>query len=451
MTPLPSRYTLHSTQVILPDGAREAYVTVEGGRIESVDFQAPGNAVPIELGDYVLMPGLIDSHVHINEPGRTEWEGFDTATRAAAAGGITTLVDMPLNSSPVTTTVPALEAKLKAAEGKLHVNCGFYGGIVPGNTDDLEPLIQAGVLGIKAFLSHSGIDDFPNAEEADLRAGMPLIAKYKVPLLVHSELVSEHPEMNIMDDEPNSHAAWLRSRPKQWENDAIALMIRLCREYQCQTHIVHLASAEAVPMLQVAVNEGLPITIETCPHYLVFAAEDIEDGQTLFKCAPPIRERANNEQLWEALRAGLISMVVTDHSPATPDLKGMENGRFREAWGGIASLQFSWAAMWTEAAKRGFQIEDLAQRMSANVAAFLGLDDCKGAIAAGYDADLVIWDPEANCPTQKSDIRHRHPISPYEGMELRGRIMQTIVGGKIVYDQGNFPNLGCGNIILRKN
>lgn len=425
-------------------------MTVNGSQIEAVNHKAPIGTEVEELGDWVLMPGLIDPHVHINEPGRTEWEGFDTATRAAAAGGITTLVDMPLNSTPVTTHPEAFQAKLKAAEGKLHVNCGFYGGIVPGNTDALEALIKAGVLGIKAFLCHSGIDDFPNVEAADLRAGMPILTKYGIPLLAHCELVADHPEANAMDQHPRSHAAWLRSRPKAWENKAIELMIELCREFNCRTHIVHLSSSDAIHPLQAAVAEGLPITVETCPHYLVFAAEDIGDGQTLFKCAPPIRERANNDLLWEALRSGLISMVVTDHSPATPDLKGIETGRFREAWGGIASLQFSLAATWTEAAKRGFGIEDVARWMSANVARFLGLDHVKGAIKAGYDADLVVWDPSAPCPTDKSDIHHRHPISPYMGLDLKGRVMKTIVGGKIVYNQGNFPNFGAGNIILQR-
>ena len=425
-------------------------MTVNGSQIEAVDFSAPVGSVVEELGDRVLMPGLIDPHVHINEPGRTEWEGFDTATRAAAAGGITTLVDMPLNSTPVTTNPEAFQAKLIAAEGKLHVNCGFYGGIVPGNTNALEPLIKAGVLGIKAFLCHSGIDDFPNVEAADLRAGMPILAKYGVPLLAHCELVADHPEANAMDTAPRSHEAWLRSRPKAWENEAIDLMIKLCREFQCRTHIVHLSSSEAVQPLQEAVAEGLPITVETCPHYLVFAAEGIGDGQTLFKCAPPIRERANNDLLWEAVRSGLISMVVTDHSPATPGLKGIDTGRVREAWGGIASLQFSLAATWTEAAKRGFEIEDIARWMSGNVARFLGIDHAKGAIKTGYDADLLVWAPELPCPTAKSDIHHRHPVSPYMDMDLKGQVIQTIVGGKIVYNQGNFPNLGAGNIILQR-
>jgi allantoinase len=259
-------YALHSRYVLTIDGFQEAWVVINGSKIEAVVDTPPLEMEIRSFGDHVLMPGLIDSHVHINEPGRTEWEGFETATKAAAAGGITTLVDMPLNSSPVTTTLPAMKAKLAAAEGKLNVNCGFYGGIIPGNTADLAPLIEGGVLGIKAFLSHSGIDDFPNVDEADLRAGMPIIAKSGIPLLVHSELVSDHPEANLMDENPRSHAAWLRSRPKHWENQAVELMIRLCRTYNCKTHIVHLSSSEAIPMLQAAVAEGLPITVETCPH-----------------------------------------------------------------------------------------------------------------------------------------------------------------------------------------
>ena len=441
-------FVLHSSQVLLPGGLREAWVEVEKGKIKAVLDMAP-SGIPIqELGEWILMPGLIDSHVHINDPGRSEWEGFETATQAAAAGGITTLVDMPLNSSPVTTTLPAFQAKLAAAQGKLHVNVGFHGGIVPGNTAHLQPLAQAGVLGIKAFLSHSGIDEFPNVELSDLESGMPHIAASGLPLLVHSELVADHAEMQLMDAHPRSHDAWLRSRPKDWENKAVELMIHLCRKHHCRVHIVHLSSAEALPALEAAMKEGLPITVETCPHYLLFAADDIPDGATLFKCAPPIRERANNEQLWEALRDGTISMVVTDHSPATPDLKGMHDGRFREAWGGIASLQFSLAATWTGAQQRGFSVEEVHAWMSSNIARFMRLDQQKGRIAVGMDADLVAWDPNGNCPTALADIVHKHPISPYAGMDLKGKVLQTWVAGNMVFDHGKFLNFGSGNIIL---
>lgn len=449
MHPFPDTYALHSRRTLLESSLHEAWVVIDQGTITAVHM-APPSGLPVHsVGSAVLMPGLIDSHVHINEPGRTEWEGFETATKAAAAGGITTVVDMPLNSSPVTTNLAAFQAKLAAAAGKLAVNCGFYGGIIPGNTADLPALIQAGVWGIKAFLSHSGIEEFPNVTEEDLQAGMPVIAQQGVPLLVHAELVSDHPDLHAMDARPRSHHAWLCSRPRSWENEAIALMVRLCREYRCNTHIVHLSSAEAIPMLQAAMSEGLPITVETCPHYLAFAAEDIAEGETLFKCAPPIRERANNDLLWEALRSGLISMVVTDHSPATPTLKGMDTGRFSEAWGGIASLQFSLPATWTEARKRGFHIHHIAAWMSSNVARFLGLDLQKARIAPGFDADLVAWNPEAACPTHPTDIHHRHPVSPYAGKRLQGQVLQTWVAGKIVYDHGEFPNFGIGKIMLR--
>ena len=446
-----SAFALHSKNVLIDKVLQEAWIVIEKGKIVECFETAPSGFPIHSFGNKVIMPGLIDSHVHINEPGRTEWEGFDTATKAAAAGGITTLVDMPLNSSPVTTTVEAFKAKLEAAQGQIHVNCGFYGGIVPGNTEHLAPLIEAGVLGIKAFLSHSGIDEFPNVTEDDLRQGMPIIANYGVPLLVHSELVADHPEINAPASAAHSHAAWLLSRPKAWENNAVDLMIGLCREYQCKTHIVHLSSAEAIPNLEKAVADGLPLTIETCPHYLVFAAEDIENGKTLFKCAPPIRERENNLQLWEGLRTGLISMVVTDHSPATPELKSIDEGKFSEAWGGIASLQFSLAATWTKAAQLGFDIPEVAAWMSENVAKFLGLENQKGKIETGYDADLIVWDPEGTCPSAHSDIKHKHPVSPYADVALKGEVIQTYLAGKIVYDRGNFTNLGLGNILLNNN
>jgi allantoinase len=444
-------FALHSERTVTPEGIEDAWVVVREGKILAVLDVEPEGIQIQELHNLVLMPGLIDSHVHINEPGRTEWEGFETATKAAARGGITTLVDMPLNSSPVTTTLAAFEQKLSAANGRMLVNCGFYGGLIPGNTADLEPLLKAGVLGIKAFLSHSGIDEFPNATEADLRAGMPIIAKYGVPLLVHCELVSDHPAMHIMDTHPNAHDAWLRSRPKSWENEAVALMIRLCRETGCKTHIVHLSSAEAVPLLQAAIAEGLPITVETCPHYLVFSAEEISDGQTIFKCAPPIREKANNEMLWDALRSGLISMIVTDHSPATPSLKGLEDGRFREAWGGIASLQFSLPAVWTAAQERGFGLLDITKWMSSNVAKFLGLDGHKGKIATGFDADFVVWAPDEKCATEREAIAHRHPVSPYVDRALFGNIYQTYVGGQIAYEHHEFGNLSTGKVILNRH
>lgn len=440
---------VHSKRVLLGENLQEAWLEVEAGKFNRIYLSDPKLPNCISFGNKVILPGLIDSHVHINEPGRTAWEGFDTATKAAAAGGITTLIDMPLNSSPVTTNAEALKLKLEAAKGQIHVDCGFYGGIIPGNTEDLPELLNSGVLGIKAFLSHSGIDEFPNVTEKDLRLGMPEIAKANVPLLVHCELVEDHPDIDLPQAFPHAHDAWLRSRPKDWENKAIALMIKLCREFRCKTHIVHLSSAESIPLLKAAVNEGLPITVETCPHYLVFNAESISEGKTLFKCAPPIREKDNNTQLWEGLREGVISMIVTDHSPSTPELKSIEEGKFSEAWGGIASLQFSLAATWTEAEKFGFSIPQLSKWMSTNVAQFLGIGHRKGQIKEGFDADFVVWDTERACPTSTSDIHHKHPVSPYTDMKLKGEVYQTWLSGKIVYDQGNFPNLGLGKIVLK--
>ncbi len=379
-------WALMSRRVVTPSGIRAAAVLIAGETI--VDVIEPA-AVPAsyrieDVGDRVVLPGLIDTHVHINEPGRTEWEGFVTATRAAAAGGITTLVDMPLNSSPVTTTAEALALKLEAARGKLSVDCGFYGGVVPGASGQVGPLIAAGVLGFKAFLCHSGIDEFPNATEADLRAVMPELARAGVPLLVHAELTGHSPiAAPATAFECRSYARHLASRPREWEHDAIRLMIELCREFRCHVHIVHLSSADALPMIARAREEGLPLTVETCPHYLTFAAEEIPDGDPRFKCAPPIRERENRERLWEGLRQGLIDTIGTDHSPAPPELKHLDTGDVFRAWGGIASLQLALPAVWTEARRRGFTFTDLARWMALRPAELVGLYGRKGAIAPG--------------------------------------------------------------------
>ena len=441
-------FAIHSTQVLLPSGLGDYFVMVGDGKIIDVTNNLPENPdfEIIEAGDLVVMPGLIDSHVHINEPGRTEWEGFDTMTKAAAAGGVTTLVDMPLNSSPVTTTVEAFNQKLEVAKDQLHVNCGFYGGIIPENVQELEPLIKAGVLGIKTFLVHSGIDEFPNVNENDLRKAMPTIAQTGIPLLVHSELIAS-PTLKE-EGIKASYSSYLSSRPKQWENNAIELMIRLCEEYNCKTHIVHLSSAEALPMIQEAKEKGLPLTVETCPHYLYFNAEDIPDDNTLFKCAPPIREKENNDQLWDALKNGLIDFVVTDHSPATPDLKKMGTSDWENAWGGISSIQFSLSAFWTKAKEKGFKVEDVAKLMSSNVAKFLSLDDRKEKIEKGYDADLVIWDPEGKYQVKEDSIHFKNKITPFINEELCGIVMQTFVNGKKVYDNGEFVYLQVGELII---
>jgi len=446
-------WALSSRRVVTPSGLRAAAVVVSGEMI--VDVVAPESlpaSCPVEdVGDRVVLPGLVDCHVHINEPGRTEWEGFATATRAAAAGGITTLVDMPLNSSPVTTTAQALALKLEAARGKLWVDCGFYGGVVPGGILNVGPLISAGVLGFKAFLCHSGIDEFPNATEADLRAVMPELARAALPLLVHAELVSVPlPEPPATLSETRSYARHLGSRPRVWEHDAIRLLIDLCREHRCHVHIVHLSSAEALPMIARARDEGLACSVETCPHYLTFAAEDIPDGDPRYKCAPPIRERENRERLWEGLGDGLIDTIGSDHSPAPPELKHLADGDVFRAWGGIASLQLSLPAVWTEAHRRGFAISEISAWMARRPSALVGLAGRKGQIARGFDADLVVFDPESTFTVNAASLYHRHKATPYEGRVLQGRVETTYLRGRAVYRCGVFPESSRGRPVFSR-
>ncbi len=445
-------FALHSTRVVTDSGILDLTLRIKDGIISDL---LPGKVnsaeFPVEeLHNLVIMPGIIDSHVHVNEPGRTEWEGFETITKAAIAGGITTLVDMPLNASPVTTSAFALQEKIASTRGKLYCNCGFWGGLVPDNADVLEDLIDSGVMGIKAFLTHSGIDDFPNVTLDDLRKGMPVIARHKVPLLAHAELDEAHPGLEAFEKNPSSYMAFLRSRPNSWEDKAVELMIRLCREFNCPVHIVHLSSASSLPQIRAAKAEGLPLTVETCPHYLFFCAEEIPDGSPVYKCTPPIRERANNEKLWEALKDGTIDFVVTDHSPATPELKKLDSGNLKQAWGGISSLQFTLPVVWTAARQRGFDLNDITRLMSAHVARFLGYENSKGAIRKGYDADLVVWDPDKKIKIEKSLIRYRHKITPYLNKEVFGEIRQTYVGGKKAYEQGNFVSFPLGKILMKQ-
>lgn len=441
---------IKSTRVLLENEIKAAVIIIENEKIINVCSAVPINfeGTVDDVGDSVLMPGLIDCHVHINEPGRSHWEGFETATKAAAAGGITTLVDMPLNASPVTTTAINFDIKLKSLAGKLHVNCGFWGGIVPDNLNDLKALLDSGVLGLKAFLTHSGIDDFPNATRQHLLEALLLLKKYDLPLLVHCELDAPHEDSYLLEQNPTSYAAYLKSRPKDWENKAVKMVIELCRETKAHVHIVHVSSAEALPLIKQAKADGLPLTAETCPHYLFFDAENIPDGGTVYKCAPPIRERANNELLWEALKEGTLDFIVTDHSPAPPDLKEIKSGNFIKAWGGIAGLQFSLPAIWTAAQKRGFTLNQITKLMSGNIAHFLKLDNKKGKIANGYDADIVIWNPEQKFMVNESMILHLHKITPYVNLNLQGVIEKTYVNGKLTFDHYNFISLNKGKIIL---
>ena len=437
-----------SNRTITPDGIKKAVVLIKNGKIADVLNEIPQGDFPVtNVGDSVLMPGIVDPHVHINEPGRTNWEGFDTATKAAIAGGITSLVEMPLNASPVTTTAKAFDEKIKAAKGKLHTNCGFWGGIIPGNEKEIEPLIEKGVLGFKAFLTHSGIDEFPNVTEEDLRKAMPLIAKHNLPLLVHCELSDPTHHSPLTTHHYNNY---LSSRPKKWEDDAIALMIRLCEEFNCRTHIVHLSSADSIEQIAMAKQKGLPLTVETAQHYLYFNAEEINDGRTEFKCAPPIREKGNNERLWQALKDGIIDFVATDHSPAPPEMKEINSGDFMKAWGGISSIQFALPVLWTAAMRHDCGLKDLAKWLCSNPSSLPDLQNRKGKIVAGYDADFVMWKPEKPFLVTQEMIHHKHKITPYLNEGLFGTVEQTWMAGEKIYDAGIFLHLNKGTILYHE-
>ncbi len=441
-------WIIRSERVVLPDGQRPATIRVDEGVITSITSghaSATSDRV-IDAGAAVVMPGLVDTHVHINEPGRTEWEGFETATRAAAAGGITTIVDMPLNSIPATTTVDGLRAKRDAAGGRCHVDVGFWGGVVPGNARELEPLAQAGVLGFKCFLSPSGVDEFESVSEFDLRTAMPSLARLGLPLLAHAEWPGLLVEPDPRQD-PRRYTTWLNTRPMEAEHTAIDQLLKLSAHTRAHVHIVHLASAGALPSIGNARRAGVRVTVETCPHYLTFCAEEIADGDTALKCAPPIRGRDHRARLWDALQRGAIDLVATDHSPAPPALKHLEDGHFIEAWGGIASLQVSLPAVWTGATRRGVPIERVAEWMSAAPARLAGLADRKGAIRVGYDADLIVFDPDLAFTVDASRLYHRHAVTPYDGAQMHGVVLKTMLRGEIVYDNGTCIGSPAGRLI----
>jgi allantoinase len=430
--------------VITPKEVRPAAILVEGERIQAIVSldQVPTYGYKIhDFGDAAILPGLVDSHVHINEPGRTEWEGFETATRAAAAGGYTMLVDMPLNCLPATTTVAALEAKRAAAQGKCRIDWAAWGGVVHDNQSDIEALAASGVRGFKCFLVNPGIDGFTMVAEQQLRSALPHVARSGLPLLVHAELPGP---IDLATDalasaDWNCYSTYLQSRPDEAELAAIRLMLSLCREYGFRLHIVHLSSSQALPELRAARDEGLGVSVETCPHYLHMCAETIANGATLSKCAPPIRSRENCERLWQGLREGTIDLVVTDHSPCPPALKRLAESNFRTAWGGIASLSVALPLMWTEASRRGFTVLDLARWMASAPARLAGCDTRKGRIAAGYDADFVVFDPDREFTVTEDRLHYRHPVSPYMGETLRGVVKGTYQRGSPVFSEGKFP------------
>ncbi len=447
-----------SRRVVFADAVRAAAVIVDtdaGTILRIAEADAPGLTDEVyELGNAALLPGFIDPHVHINEPGRTAWEGFATATRAAAAGGVTTLVDMPLNCLPPTTTVAGLQAKRAAAQGQCWVDWMPWGGLENGSQRNLTALAAAGVPGFKCFLVYPGCDGLGLLDEANLRAAMPILAELGLPLLVHAELPGPLESVVLPDTDPRGYGRYLASRPDEAELAAIRLLIELCRDYRAPVHIVHLATAQALPMIRAAKAEGLPLTVETCPHYLYFAAEDIADGATLLKCAPPIRGRANRELLRAAAMDGTLNLVATDHSPCPPEMKGLDpsaedHGRFDRAWGGIASLSLGASVVHTalssETREHDGGLLTLARLMSRGPAQLAGLSGRKGALVEGFDADLVVFNPEATFVLAEQDLHFRHLVSPYVGERLAGRVERTILRGENVFERGHFSAtpLGC--------
>jgi allantoinase len=418
---------IRARRVVTSAGEVDRAVGVRDGRIVAIaPYDAQLEAVDqlVLADDEVLMPGLVDSHVHVNDPGRTEWEGFTTATRAAAAGGVTTIIDMPLNSIPPTCDVPALDLKRKTAQSQAYVDVGFWGGAIPGNLQQLRPLHQAGVFGFKCFLLHSGVDEFPPLAPDELEPVMRELANFDGLLIVHAE--DAHAIGSAPAARGASYLGFLHSRPREAENTAVAQVIELARRTGCRVHILHVSSADVLPMISEARRDGVRITAETCPHYLTFSAEEIPDGATQFKCCPPIRGAENRELLWQGLRDGVIDMVVSDHSPSTVDLKCLDSGDFGAAWGGISSLQLGLPAVWTEARRRGFTLADVARWMTPSAL------PNKGQIAVGYDADFSVFAPDDTFVVDVDTLQHKNALTPYDGRSLTGVVRSTWLRGAAV-------------------
>jgi allantoinase len=443
---------IRSHSVVIDEGIRPATVHIRDGRIERIGaYDEVSEDAPVtDYGDLTVMAGLVDSHVHVNEPGRTEWEGFETATHAAAAGGVTTIVDMPLNSIPPTTSVEALRIKVEAMQGKCRIDVALWGGAVPGNASQFSAMLDAGAVGFKCFLVESGVQEFGHLDANGLEEAMLALRGTGAPLIVHAELPGpiEEAQTSLSGDR-RSYRRYLASRPAAAEDQAIVLVHELARKTGTHAHIVHLSSAGGLDILRRARETAVPLTAETTPHYLYFEAESVPDGATELKCAPPIREHANRERLWRGLEEGLLSAIVSDHSPCTPELKRMSTGDIEQAWGGIASLQFGLPIVWTEARRRGVSLETIARLMSAGPAKLAGLGGRKGTLAPGYDADLVVWDPDRRFVVQPEKVEHRHKVTPYAGRELWGVVSATYVRGRKVWDDGNHLGNPIGEWIQR--
>ncbi|KAJ7680346.1 allantoinase [Mycena polygramma] len=451
---------LHVTgrRVLLPGSPEPRPATIAiapSGEITSVEdgWRTRDPAVDhgrwIDAQDDIVIPGLVDAHVHLNEPGRTDWEGFCTGTRAAAAGGVTCVVDMPLNSIPPTCTVANLDLKREAASGQCFTDVAFWGGLIPGNQSHLKPLVDAGVKGFKCFLIESGVDEFPCVSEPDAQAAMEILQNSSTVLLFHAEFDSSPVDSPQPAPPSTSYSTFLNSRPQTLETDAISLITRLQRLYpSLRCHIVHLSAASALPLIRAAKSSGLNLTVETCFHYLCLSADDIPSGRPEFKCCPPIRETGNRELLWEALLDGSIDCVVSDHSPCVTELKKMDEGDIMGAWGGISTLGLGLSLLWTEGSKRGVTLAQILDWTSKKTADHAGLGALKGQLKVGYDGDFVIWDPSAEFTVTKDSLQFKNKLSPYEGLTLRGQVKQTFVRGSLVYDHSTgFQNAPVGRLL----
>ena len=443
---------IRGARVATPEGIRAAAIHVAGERIAAVRpfGEVPHGAEVVEAGDALVFPGLVDTHVHVNEPGRTDWEGFASATRAAAAGGVTALLDMPLNSRPPTTTAAALARKRAAAEGQCAIDVGFLGGVVPGNASELPALHAAGVFGFKCFLCSSGVDEFPPVSREDLHEALAILAALDATLMVHAELPAELARAagGAAGADPRTYATWLASRPVGAEVEAVRLSIELARESGARVHVVHVSSPEAAALVAEARGAGVRVSAETCPHYLTFAAEEIPDGATGYKCAPPVRGAEAREGLWAALEGGAFDAVVSDHSPAAPPMRDA-GGDFLRAWGGIASLQLRLPAVWTAARARGHGPERLVAWLCSGPARLAGLEGRKGAIAPGFDADLVLWRPEEELVVAERGLRHRHAATPWLGRRLAGTVEATWLRGELAFSRGELEGPPRGRLLAR--